>query len=411
MALKFDKLTRPKIRKLKPGQKINEHGIAVECQKNGDLRFSVNVMVDGQRIHRVIGRESEGVTREQAERAIESFRTEARAGRLDLPKGRKRHRTLAEAAPDYLRRLEESGGKDLGNKRRQLDQHLVRYFGKHRLDRISEFELLKYRKQKRGEGLTDATINRHLATLSHLLRRAASKDWGWIKKDDVPPIPREREKRKQIQITTPEQDKALIGAALADHDPHIWLFILFAMTTMRHSEITRRRYDEVDWENCRLWLDRAKAGERIQPITVALRDALAARREMVDDREGWIFPAQTKNAKKPHRGSMAKPFRRVVIAAGLDPKRVTPHILRHTGISRVFMRGFDLKTAQTISGHKTLGQLMHYAHAFSPKVDEAMSAIGGSFPDTIAPELHTAPEQGAEQGANVVPISRGSSAA
>jgi hypothetical protein len=85
----FDKLTRPAIRRLAPGGKINEHGITFERLANGDGVFSVNVMVDGQRIHRVIGRESDGTTRTQAEDFIEKARTEARHGRLNLPKGRK----------------------------------------------------------------------------------------------------------------------------------------------------------------------------------------------------------------------------------------------------------------------------------------------------------------------------------
>lgn len=38
---------------------------------SGDGVYSVNVMVDGQRIHRVLGKESEGVTRTQAEQYIE----------------------------------------------------------------------------------------------------------------------------------------------------------------------------------------------------------------------------------------------------------------------------------------------------------------------------------------------------
>ena len=59
MALKFAKLTRPAIRALKMGQKIAEHGIVAECLADGDVRYSVNVMCDGQRIHRVIGRQSD----------------------------------------------------------------------------------------------------------------------------------------------------------------------------------------------------------------------------------------------------------------------------------------------------------------------------------------------------------------
>ena len=52
MSKTFIKLTRPAMRKLAVGNKLNEHGITFERQSNSDGVFSVNVMVDGQRIHR-----------------------------------------------------------------------------------------------------------------------------------------------------------------------------------------------------------------------------------------------------------------------------------------------------------------------------------------------------------------------
>src|SRR5215831_11019200 len=112
MALRFFCLDRPAIRRLGPGRKITEHGITVERLADGDLRYSVNIMVDGQRIHRVIGRESEGVTRTQAEEFIEKARSDAREGRLSLPRGRKLHLTFGAAVDLYLKRLREIGGKD-----------------------------------------------------------------------------------------------------------------------------------------------------------------------------------------------------------------------------------------------------------------------------------------------------------
>ena len=94
-------------------------------------------MADGQRIHRVIGRESEGVTRTQAEEFIEKVRSEAREGRLSLPRGRKTHLSFAEAAEKYADRLEEMNGKNLVAKRRQLRLYLTPFFGSQRLDAIS----------------------------------------------------------------------------------------------------------------------------------------------------------------------------------------------------------------------------------------------------------------------------------
>jgi len=412
VALRFSRLTRPAIRGLEPGERLQEHGITAERQTNGDVRYSINIMVDGERIHRVIGRESDGITREQAERAIESFRTKAREGRLDLPKGRKRHRTFAEAAEDYLDRIADSGGKNLNNKRRHFRQHLTPFFGGDRLDKLGELRLWAYRKHRGEQGAKPATINRELASLSHMLNKAASKEWGWIKPEQRPTIPKTKEERKQIRILTPEQDEALMRAAVADQDPDAWFFVLCALNApMRHSEILARRYDELDAANCRLWIDRAKAGERTQPITAALRDAIVERRKTADDPDGWIFPSRNRVAKSPHRRSMAKTFLRVVKRAKLDPKRVTPHILRHTGISRVLMAGADLKTAQIISGHKTVVSLMHYAHVLAPHVDQAISVLNRTIPDTVTPELHTAADNAEGEGAEVVPLSSGKSAA
>ena len=102
MALRFSKLTRPNIRALAIGEKITEHGITAECLRDGDIRYSVNVMVDRQRIHRVVGTAFEGVTRRQAEQLIEKVRTEAREGRLQLPQGRKTPLTFRAAASDYI---------------------------------------------------------------------------------------------------------------------------------------------------------------------------------------------------------------------------------------------------------------------------------------------------------------------
>ena len=85
MAKTFTKLTRPEMRKLALGGKINEHGITFEKSATGDGVFTVNIMADGQRIHRVVGRESDGTTRTQAEAFIEKVRSDAKNDRLALP--------------------------------------------------------------------------------------------------------------------------------------------------------------------------------------------------------------------------------------------------------------------------------------------------------------------------------------
>lgn len=397
MALKFARLTRPAIRALGIGERLNEHGITAERVSSGDVRYSVNVMCDGQRIHRVIGRESEGVTREQAERAIESFRTKAREGRLDLPAGRKAHRTFAEMARDYLTRLESGDGKNIDRKRAHLDRKLIPYFGKHRGDRISTFLVQHYIGERGREGAAKATINRELATLSHLFNRAA--EWDWIKPEARPTISKSAEARKQISVLSDTESAALLKAATADQEPRLWLFVAFGLNTaMRHSEILRVRYDQIDFATRRVFIAQAKAGEREQPITPALADMLQKQREMEADPEGWVFASKDERAKAPHRLAMTKPFRRAVIRAKLDPTKVTPHTMRHTAITRLVKAGVDLPTIQRISGHKTLAMVLRYTHVHGAHIDQAIAALDTGFSDAVTPELHT-PEL--ERGASI----------
>ena len=151
MSKTFTKLTRPAMRKLSAGDKLNEHGITFERQANSDGVFSVNVMVDGQRIHRVIGRESDGTTRTQAEEFIDKARQDAKAGRLNLPKGRKLALTFSEAANQYLTKLVQEDGKDLPMKGYRLNMHLTPFFGDTQLSKIATFDVERYKKQRGSE--------------------------------------------------------------------------------------------------------------------------------------------------------------------------------------------------------------------------------------------------------------------
>ena len=72
---------------------------------------------------------------------------------------------------------------------------------------------------------------------------------------------------------------------------------------------------------------------------------------------------------------MDAPFRRAVIAAGLDPKVVTPHVMRHTAITKLVQAGVDIPTIQRISGHKSVEMVLRYTHVHGAHIDRAMDAI------------------------------------
>jgi integrase len=373
VALRFTTLDRPAIRKLAAGQKISEHGITAQKLANGDVRYSVGIMVDGQRIHRVLGTESGGVTRTQCEEFIEKCRTEAREKRLALPSGRKLHLNFEGAADLYLSKLKEIGGKDYGKNEQHIRLHLKPYFGSIRLDQISDFTLQKFQAHCHKRDLSEATINRILATYRRMSRRLAR--WKVIPAP-LAMIPLKKESNARDYVISADEEARLLDAALGDSHPYIWLFIKVGLaTSLRHSEILSARFENFDPERRRLRV-RVKGDRwRRQPLTRAITEILLKEGSMAQDQNGWIFPSE--RAKSGHIDNMGDAFARCVKAAGMDPVIVVPHILRHTAITRLAATGADIKTIQEFSGHESLAMVLRYAHAQDHVVDRALDRLEG----------------------------------
>jgi|AP95_1055475.scaffolds.fasta_scaffold51757_1 integrase len=373
MPLRFSRLNRPSIRRLKPGEKATEHGISAERLKDGDIRYSVNIMVDGERIHRVIGRESDGTTRTQAEEFIEAKRTEAREGRLSLPKGRKLHLTFGTAADLYLEKLKEIGGRDYVNNEQHIRLHLRPYFGNMRLDKITEFTVQKFQNHSRGKGLSDSTVNRVLATYRRMSRRLVR--WKVIPAL-LPMVELTREYNIREFVFSDDEERRMLKAADQDSATYIGLFIRLGLATgLRHSEILAARFEYLDPVRRRLRV-RTKGGRwRNQPLTRGITKLLQHEREMAQDRNGWIFPS--KRSKSGHAVSMDKAFTRCVAKAGLNPKVVVPHTMRHTAITRYAATGADLKSIQEFGGHLSIQMVLRYAHASDRAIDNALDRMEG----------------------------------
>lgn len=375
MALSFKKLTRPNIRKTQPGEAIIEHGVTFERLNNGDGRYKVNIMVDGMRVHRVIGRESEGVTRSQAESFIEQARTDARNGRLNLPKGRKTHLPINEAVANYLDKLKQTGGKDIDKKASRFRLHILPFFKGKPLSKIETHEVEKYKKFRLDEGASKGSINRELAALSHLLNMAM--EWKWI--DHLPAkIKRYKENRGRITYLTVDQIKRLIEAAKISPSTDIYPFIIIGLeTSMRRMEILSIRLQDIDLEKRVIYIPKAKSGAREQPITQNLATFLGGYIESATEDQKWLFPSI--RSKSGHTENIEKAFRAVVSDAGMDPKEVVRHTLRHTAITHLVQAGIDLPTVQRISGHKTIDMVVRYSHQNGEHINAAMDKLQSRY--------------------------------
>lgn len=100
---------------------------------------------------------------------------------------------------------------------------------------------------------------------------------------------------------------------------------------------------------------------------------IEAERNMATDQSSWIFPSS--KTRSGHIEQLSSAFARCAKRAGLDASVITPHVMRHTAITRLALRGVDIKTIQEFSGHESLQMVLRYAHAQDHAVDRALDQL------------------------------------
>jgi integrase/recombinase XerD len=114
-----------------------------------------------------------------------------------------------------------------------------------------------------------------------------------------------------------------------------------------------------------LLLIRGKGGkERIVPLSETARQAAAP---LLAARGRWLFPGR--DPKKPMtRQGFALALKRVALDAGLDPARLSPHVLRHSFASHMLARGADLRSVQMLLGHADIATTQIYTHVLAARL-------------------------------------------
>ena len=374
--------SRSDLRKLSPGQTRSERGVVYE-RLDGDGRWSINVMINGARHHRVIGLESEGYTRTQADDVIAGLRAKKReqAHGVIAPTHRVRW-SIASAVADYLTYLREHGGRDIEAKTRRFEQHVVPFLGKISIERVTDDDWLRYVASRRGEGASSATINRERSALLHMLHTA-------VRRKLIRSLPcmlaRQKEPPGKLVYLSPKQLDSLIEAARNDQSDHALPFVMIAgHTGMRHASVLNLRAGDIDCMQKVIWIGKDKAGRRQQPMPSVLANYL---RDLCKGMQPDELLFASKRAETGRVYQINGIFARCVERAGLG-REITPHVLRHTVATNAAHAGLDAATIQAIGGWKTRQMAERYTHAAS--MSEAMEKLEHQLAGRrrTSPKLH-----------------------
>ena len=106
---------------------------------------------------------------------------------------------------------------------------------------------------------------------------------------------------------------------------------------------------------------RGKGGkERVVPLSGAARAAAAAMLAARKTQGRWLF--QGRGGQALTRQGFALILKQVALDAGIDPGRVSPHVLRHSFASHMLARGADLRSLQLLLGHADIATTQIYTH-------------------------------------------------
>lgn len=236
-----------------------------------------------------------------------------------------------------------------------------------------------------AQGLSRATRARRLSAIRQFTRFAL--DENWRTDDPAGRITGPGRARRLPGTLNHDQIGALIdalprtGRDTTDRLRNRALFELLYATGLRVSELVT-----LPVAACRgdpqLLLVRGKGGkERMVPLSGPARSALA---DWLDHRDNaaadsrlgrllagkagrFLFPSAARDGHLTRQG-YALILKDLALAAGVEPTRVTPHVIRHAFATHLLEGGADLRAIQSLLGHADLGTTEIYTHVLDARM-------------------------------------------
>ena len=230
-------------------------------------------------------------------------------------------------------------------------------------------------------GLSPATASRRRAALRQFYRFVLGE--GWRADDPSRRVDAPRRGRPLPRVLSRPEAAALIAAAGArDEVKGLRLACMIELAYaggLRVSELTSLTLAALARDPEFLMVLGKGGKERLAPLNTAARTAVRAWLEVRartlprgDATNPWLFPSGGKGGRLTPR-RFAQLLGEAAITAGIDPERVSPHVLRHAFATHLLEGGADLRVVQTLLGHADIATTQIYTHVAGERLREVVS--------------------------------------
>ena len=234
-------------------------------------------------------------------------------------------------------------------------------------------------------GLAAGSRARKLSTLRQLYKFLLAEDL--IEEDPTHGIAGPKQQRPLPRTLSVAEVDRLIEAARAripgtrgrDKVRSVRMYCLLELlyaTGLRVTELVSLPRQVLDGDT-RVLTIRGKGGrERLVPLNSSARAALDHYLALGSDpgdgvsgliRTRWLFPSKSVEGHLT-RQRFAQDLKALAEEGGLDPERVSPHVLRHAFASHLLDRGADLRAVQQLLGHADISTTEIYTHVLEERL-------------------------------------------
>ena len=233
-----------------------------------------------------------------------------------------------------------------------------------------------------ARGLSPATASRRRAAVRQFYRFVLGE--GWRADDPSRRVDAPKRGRPLPKVLSRDEVDAIIAAASAKDGAQglrIGCVVeLIYASGLRISELTALPLAALARDPAYLMVTGKGGKDRLAPLNNAARTAVRAYLEVRktflpkgDLANPWLFPSRGKAGRMTPR-RFAQLLDEAAADAGIDPARVSPHVLRHAFATHLLEGGADLRVVQKLLGHADIATTQIYTHVAGDRLAQVVAS-------------------------------------